>query len=111
VKARRTRRMIDEIPIIKAEALHVAIGKDKVFFTIEETYQEAYDNGSNIIQVMLPKDGYRAVVWLHHTEGNMLTDLSHSEHYDKFLKWATRIYNREKHREKRYLNQQKEREI
>ena len=90
--------MIDDIPIIKAEALEVAIGPDRVYFTMpEETYAEAINNGSNIIQVMLPKDGSDCgVVWLHHTEANMLTDLRHyPEHYDKFLKWATRIYNRE----------------
>jgi hypothetical protein len=89
--------MIDGIPIIKAEALEVAIGPDRVYFTMpEETYAEAINNGSNIIQVMLPKDGYRGVVWLHHTEANMLTDLRHyPEHYERFLKCATRIYNRE----------------
>jgi len=88
--------MIDEIPIIKAEALHVAIGQDRVYFTIEETYQEALDNDSNIIQVMLPKNGLRAVVWLHHMGAGMLTDLRHHpEQYDRFLKCATRIYNRE----------------
>ena len=86
-----------DIPIIKAEALEVAIGPDRVYFTMpEETYAEAINNGSNIIQVMLPKDGLRGVVWLHHTKVNMLTDLRHHpEHYEKFLKWATRIYNRE----------------
>lgn len=91
--------MIGEIPIIKAEALNVAVSNQYekiVYFTIEETYQEAYQNGSNIISVQLPRDGYRAVVWLHHVEANMITDLRHHpEQYDKFLKWATRIWNRE----------------
>ena len=88
--------MIDDIPIIKAEALEVAIGPDRVYFTMpEETYAEAINNGSNIIQVFV-RGSNQGVVWLHHTEANMLTDLRHyPEHYDKFLKWATRIYNRE----------------
>tara|TARA_R100001443_G_scaffold25715_4_gene38660 strand:+ start:775 stop:1047 length:273 start_codon:yes stop_codon:yes gene_type:complete len=87
--------MIDEIPIIKAEALHIGIDQDTVYFTIEPSVQEAIANGSNMISVKV-RGSNEGVVWLNHMGADMLTDLRHHpEHYERFLKWATQIYNRE----------------
>ena len=87
--------MLDEIPIIKAEAHHIGLDQDTVYFTIEPSVKEAMANGSNVISVTV-RGSNKGVVYIHHTGVNMLTDLRHHrKHYDKFLKCATRIYNRE----------------
>mgnify|MGYP001262917420 FL=1 len=83
------------ITILQAEALNIGLDRDTVFFTIEPSVQEAIDNGSNVISVTV-KGANEGMVWIHHTEVNMITDLRHQrEHYDRFLKWAMRIWMQE----------------
>lgn len=83
------------VTILQAGEHHIGISQDTVYFTIEPSVQEAITNGSNVISVTV-RGSNEGVVWLHHTEANMLTDLRHHpEHYERFLNAAIRIYNRE----------------
>ena len=81
------------VTILRAEELHIGLDQDTVYFTIEPSVKEAMANGSNVISVTV-KGSNKGVAYIHHTGVNMLTDLRHHrKHYDKFLKWATRVFH------------------
>jgi hypothetical protein len=87
--------MTDETNILKASHLQTGVDENAVYFTLEESVLKAIENGSDVIQVHV-KGSNEGVVWLHHTDSDMLTDLRHyPEHYGRLLRAAKRIHKRE----------------
>ncbi len=77
--------------MLDSDSLNIGVDSNSVYFTIEESVQEAIQNKSNIIKAVVrgPNSG---VVWVHHIGSDMVTDLAaFSETYHlKFLSWAMR---------------------
>ena len=83
--------------VLEMDTLHVGIlgegASVSVYFTEEETVEEAVENGSCVVVVMLDTHGlYEPWARLQLTKSDMLINLrDYPEYYEKFTKWASKI--------------------